>query len=142
MLEPSYLDRPAHPIRDVLKAMTGKAPPKFVKGYSIYSLTDEEWDKLQSWAVNACRPSWLTGIGLLEAAEHQVQEAVSNGNIPREEGLTQTNLIHRGKNRVTRALDDMFDQLNTLNVLGPTPKKPTKVRSTKKPTKKRCIRSR
>ncbi len=133
MPEHSYLARPAHPIRDVLVAMTGKTPPVFVKGYSVYNLTDEQWEELQDWAVNTCRPSWLTGIGLLEAAEHQVQEAVSNGNIPREAGLNATELIYRGKNHVIRALNTAFDQLNTFQVLGPTPQTP------EKPSKKRQV---
>lgn len=77
-----YLDIPKHPIREVLNAMTGKPVPRFVKGYDLKSLTDDERDKLQSWAVNAVRPRWATGIGILEAAEQQVREAVSNGNIP------------------------------------------------------------
>lgn len=77
-----HLSKPKDPIRDVLKAMTGKSPPAFVKGYTCYALSDKEWDLLQSWAVNNCKPSYLTGIGLLDAAHHQVEEAVSNGNIP------------------------------------------------------------
>jgi hypothetical protein len=28
---------------------------------------------------------WLTGIELMDAAEHQVEEAVANGNIPPEQ---------------------------------------------------------
>lgn len=73
---------PRNPIRDVLRAMTGKPPPPFVKGYTCYDLTDREWDELHSWAVRNCKPSYLTGIGLIEAAQHQVDEAVGNGNIP------------------------------------------------------------
>jgi len=38
----SYLDTPEHPIREVLKAMTGKNPPKFLKDYSVYGTTDDE----------------------------------------------------------------------------------------------------
>jgi hypothetical protein len=78
----SYLNSPKDPIRDVLKAMTGKAPPAFVRGYTCHNLPDTKWDALQSWAVNNCKPSYLTGIGLIEAAHQQVDEAVSNGNIP------------------------------------------------------------
>lgn len=62
--------------------MTGKRPPRFVRGYSVNDHTDEEIDALQSWAVRNVKPRWLTGIGLLEAAEEQVREAVMNGNIP------------------------------------------------------------
>jgi hypothetical protein len=79
-----YLDIPKNPIRKVLKAMTGKRPPKFVKGYNFNNLTDMQRDELQGWAVNNVRSFWLTGIGLIEAAEKQVKEAVDNGNIPPE----------------------------------------------------------
>ena len=73
-----------NPIREVLKATTGKSPPKFVLGYSFENLTDEQFSKLQDWAIVNVKPVWLTGIGLLDAAENQVKEAVSNGNIPKE----------------------------------------------------------
>jgi hypothetical protein len=64
--------------------MTGKRPPKFVKNYNFDNLTDMQRDELQDWAVNNVRPFWITGIGLIEAAEKQVKEAVDNGNIPPE----------------------------------------------------------
>lgn len=77
-----YLSQPKNPIRDVLKAMTGRAAPSFVRGYTCDGLSDAQWDILQSWSVNNCRPFYLTGMGLLDAAQQQVDEAVSNGNIP------------------------------------------------------------
>ena len=76
------LGTPEDPIRDVLRSMTGKEPPNFVRGYSFDGLTDKETMDLQDWASNSVPLGWLTGIGLLEAAESQVGEAVSNGNIP------------------------------------------------------------
>lgn len=79
-----YLASPREPLRDVLRAATGKAPPRFVRGYSTRGLTDEQNDRLQDWAATHARPGWLTGIGLIEAAEAQVAEAVANGNIPPE----------------------------------------------------------
>jgi|SRR6478609_616191 len=80
----SYLAQPKDPFRDVLKAMTGKEPPAFVKGYGSRDLTDQQQMELQDWCSSNAEPFWLTGIGLWEAAEQQVKEAVSNGNIPRD----------------------------------------------------------
>lgn len=82
MVQRTYLATPKNPLRKVLRAMTRQEPPDFVRGYSTTQLTEEEQQKLQDWAVNAVRPRWLTGIGLLDAADAQVAEAVSNGNIP------------------------------------------------------------
>jgi hypothetical protein len=79
-----YLAEPKNPIRKVLRAMTGKKPPKFVKGYNYDNLTDMQHQELQDWAATNARPRWLTGIGLIEAAERQVKEAVDNANIPPE----------------------------------------------------------
>jgi len=80
-----YLAEPKHPLRDVLEAMTGEQPPAFVKGYSTKGLSDKQLMMLQDWCSTNVKPNWLTGIGLLEAAEQQVQEAVANTNIPEEE---------------------------------------------------------
>ena len=73
---------PKDPIRDVLRAMTQCEPPEFVRGYSLEGLTDMQAQQLQDWACENCKPSWLTGIGVLDAAETQVREAVDNANIP------------------------------------------------------------
>jgi hypothetical protein len=74
---------PVHPLRDVLFAMTRTTPPVFTAhAYSCQDLTEVEKDDLQTWAVMHVQPRWATGIGLIEAAEAQVAEAVSNGNIP------------------------------------------------------------
>jgi len=80
----SYLDTPKNPIRKVLRAMTGRKPPKYVQGYNYNNLTDRQYQSLQDWAAQHVTPRWLTGIGLIEAAERQVNEAVDNGNIPPE----------------------------------------------------------
>ena len=79
-----YLSQPKDPIREVLRTMTGVEPPEFVRGYDFDNLTDEQHDELQSWCSEHVKPSWLTGIGLMDAAETQVCEAVGNGNIPEE----------------------------------------------------------
>lgn len=73
---------PENPIREALKAFTGKEPPAFVRGYDTSGLSDAENQELQYWAVDNAKPKWATGIGLIEAAELLVAEAVANGNIP------------------------------------------------------------
>lgn len=83
--EPRWQGKPKDPIRDVLKWLLGKPPPKFVKGYDYSNLTDNEHTELQEWAVNCLDGTplfWSTGIGSIEAAQKLVEEAVSNGNIP------------------------------------------------------------
>lgn len=75
--------RPPSPLRDVLRAFTGKEPPAFVgEHYDVSQLSDAEKDVLHAWCAQNVRPDWATGIGLMEAAELMVQEAVNNGNIP------------------------------------------------------------
>jgi hypothetical protein len=78
----TYYPRPKNPLREVLQAMTGSRPPKCARGYSSTELSDEEQEELHKWAVNHVKPAWLTGIGLIDAADAQIAEAVSNGNIP------------------------------------------------------------
>lgn len=94
-IEPCWQGKPKDPIRDVLQWIVGARPPKFVKGYSYEDLTDEQHMQLQDWVcMNLHKTNiwWSTGIGIIDAAEKMVQEAVSNGNIPpvdskwREEG--------------------------------------------------------
>ena len=71
------------PLREMLEALTGEAPPDYITTqYSSSELTEYEQDKLQWWCVDYVRPVWATGIGLLEAADKMIEEAVSNGNIP------------------------------------------------------------
>lgn len=78
----AYLHEPKNPVRDVLEAMTSAKPPDFVNGYDFSDLSDEELSELQDWCVASVKPWYLTGIGLLEAAEKQVLTAIENGNIP------------------------------------------------------------
>lgn len=81
-MEPNWQGKPKHPIREVLKLLCGKAPPKFVVGYDYSNLTDNQHEALHNWCSYNARPYWSTGIALAEAAEKIVEEAVSNGNIP------------------------------------------------------------
>lgn len=80
-----YLDTPQAPFRDALTQICGRKAPTYVRGYSCQDMTESEYEKLQHWVNNAGLPehiSWSTGIGIIEAAEYLVEEAVSNGNIP------------------------------------------------------------
>jgi hypothetical protein len=162
----SYISTPEHPIREILKTVTGKNPPKFLKGYSVYGTTDDEWEKLHSWAVNSCKPYWVTGIALLESAEDQVLEAVSNGNIPPESGVDEIEILNRQITRLSRIFDSFSDTLRKLKErkeqcltkVSPSPKtsvkrrsnnqktglppKKSKKRQTKKPTKRSSPRQR
>lgn len=103
--------RAASPLREVLAHMTGKKPPKFVRGYTLEDLTEDECWMLQRWAVNNVKPSWLTGIGLLEAAEQQVMEAVSNGNIEPPKESSRAAAIRRTLERLRQRQFEALDML-------------------------------
>lgn len=80
--------RPKDPIRQVLRRLVGKAPPKFVRGYNYGNLTDVQHAQLQDWVsinISDTVLYWSTAIGIIEAAENIVGEAVANANIPPEE---------------------------------------------------------
>lgn len=77
-----YLAEPKDPIREVLQQMLGAEPPDFVRGYSLTQLSDQDYEALQDWVGDHYPIGWETNIGLLDAAEIRVQEAVMNGNIP------------------------------------------------------------
>lgn len=72
------------PVREVLKSLTGKEPPEFVKGYNFKNLTDHQIILLQNWCVDNVEPRWACGISLMDAAEIFVAEAVGNANIAEE----------------------------------------------------------
>lgn len=79
----SYLKEPKDPLWDVLFMTTGKDPPDYVRGcYSSKELPEDKQETLLDWCATYAQPFWLTGVGLLEAVDRQVEEAVSNGNIP------------------------------------------------------------
>lgn len=80
----STYDKPVDPLRAVLKRIMGKAPPKFVRGYDYSNLTDDQHGKLQEWVGMNIPDSiyWSTAIGIIDAAETIVAEAVGNANIP------------------------------------------------------------
>lgn len=81
--ERHYDYSPEHPLREALRVTCGgEEPPQFVRGYTVKTLTDEQVMELQDWCSVNCKPEWGTGIGALEAAEHIVEMAVENANIP------------------------------------------------------------
>lgn len=79
---------PKDPIRQVLKQLVGAEPPSFVHGYHTRNISDRQLEELTTWILNTLSSTdlyWSTGIGIIEAAENIVAEAVANGNIPPEE---------------------------------------------------------
>ena len=71
------------PIRVALKGLCGgKAPPRFVKGYTCGHLEDDQHLELVEWVLANSKLAWSTGIGLVEVADKIVDEAVGNANIP------------------------------------------------------------
>jgi hypothetical protein len=69
------------PLREALLAICGKEPPDFVRGHGISGLSDQQVSALQDWCSLNARPEWATGLGVLEAAELIVSQAVDNANI-------------------------------------------------------------
>jgi hypothetical protein len=108
--EPGWCGKPTHPIREALLWLCGKQPPKFIQGYDLNELTDSQKEELQDWAiqcVDKTKIHWATGIGMLDAAEAIVEEAVSNGNIPaadskwRTEGVPASYFEKKKKRKVS-----------------------------------------
>jgi hypothetical protein len=78
------------PFRQAMESILGCAPPiKWVPVGTLHSmqLTDEANDSLQWWVVSKLTKRrlpklfWSTGIGIIEAVDGIVMEAISNGNI-------------------------------------------------------------
>lgn len=91
--EPNFQGKPKHPIRDVLTWLCGKRAPDYVQGYDYSNLTDEQHAELQQWVcwnLDKTKIPWSTGIGLIEAAQRIVEEAVGNGNIPDKDSKWRT----------------------------------------------------
>ena len=76
------MDLIKNPYYEALKEITGHEPPKFCKGiFNTRELNEENYDILHQWCFDHSKPEWVTGISYLEAADHIVEEAISNGNI-------------------------------------------------------------
>jgi len=84
----SFYGKVKDPIRRVLKLLCGgNDPPTFIQGYDYSNLTDEQHTQLQDWVgMNISKDiHWSTAIGIIEASEQIVAEAVANANIPPKE---------------------------------------------------------
>lgn len=82
---PSYYGRIENPFRDALSHLMSRRVPKKLVPDLCANSNDPRIDqhKLQDW-VNTHMPSgiyWSTGIGIIEAADHIVEEADANANI-------------------------------------------------------------
>jgi len=77
------------PLREALEAISGQACEYLWMVGVFYSgeLTDHQQEKLQDWCSINANPGWSTGIGMLEAAEHIVAEAIINANIASKDSL-------------------------------------------------------
>jgi hypothetical protein len=74
--------RVENPLTEALEAITGEKPPAYTHGaFSCDDLAEKDVTDLQDWCSLHARPHWSTGIGVLEAAELIVREAVDNANI-------------------------------------------------------------
>lgn len=75
-------DKIKNPYYEALQSITRTEPPEFCKGiFNTSELDDEQIIELQDYCSLSRTLDWGTGIGILEAADHIVEEAVSNGNI-------------------------------------------------------------
>ncbi len=71
-----------NPLYQVLQHMTGKKPPLVLENCLSFSeISDEEYLLLQDWVCNNSKPYWVTGEGILEAAQIIVNLALENNNI-------------------------------------------------------------
>jgi hypothetical protein len=84
----SYYGYVEDPIRRVLRVFCTESPPAFVKGYDYSNLDDDQHARLQEWVGCHLNPiiSWSTAIGVIEAAQTIVEEAIANANIPPKGG--------------------------------------------------------
>lgn len=71
--------------KEALEALTGRSCPIEVPRYGTTGMTDEALMALQDWCCMNARPSWATGLAMMEGAELVVEGAAENGNIPLEE---------------------------------------------------------
>lgn len=76
-----------NPFREALEALVGQEPPAYVVGYSLNDIPPTDRLALQDWCSVHGRPAWVTGIGVIEAAELLVLSAIENGNIPRRTAI-------------------------------------------------------
>lgn len=76
---------PPNYFKEALESLIGKPCPIEVPRYGTTGMADEDILRLQDWCSDYAKPSWATGLSMIEASELIVQGAVENGNIPSEE---------------------------------------------------------
>ena len=78
-----WYETPDSPFREALQAVTGVEPPWELAGVYCYNdIADADvQEEVHNWASMNCRPSWATGLSMIEAAELIVEQAVENVNI-------------------------------------------------------------
>ena len=70
------------PLKESLESILGISVPVNLDGIcSFKELDDNDFLELQDFVCENAKPWWSTGIGILEAAEHIVEEAFANDNI-------------------------------------------------------------
>jgi hypothetical protein len=77
----TYYPTPESPFREALRAVTGKEPPDYVRGFGFHHVAEERQDELHSWCAMNASPVWATGTSMIEAAELIVAGAIENANI-------------------------------------------------------------
>jgi hypothetical protein len=71
-------------LKEVLTILAGTEVPSDIlrEGITNASQLDEEhYDKLIDWCSINVRPSWATGLWMLDSAESCIETALENGNI-------------------------------------------------------------
>jgi hypothetical protein len=74
-----FSERPNY-FREAIKVVVGKYPPMMVPPFSVNGMGDEVTE-LQDWCSDNARPTWATGLSMIEAAELIVAQAIENANI-------------------------------------------------------------
>ncbi|WP_417744764.1 hypothetical protein [Rosistilla oblonga] len=78
----TFFGKVDNPLSEAIEAIVGEAPPVDLTGcYSLREIEDDAFIDLQNWASDHAKPTWATGLGVLEAAAWIVEQAVDNCNI-------------------------------------------------------------
>jgi len=70
-------------LKQALELIVGETCPVDVPQFKASGMMSDDFLALQDWASENVPVSWMTGIGVIEAAELLVQSALDNGNIDR-----------------------------------------------------------
>lgn len=72
----------SNPFAEALESVIGIRPPFDLDHvFSSSDICDDVFIKLQDWCALHARPSWATGISMIEAADIIVDGAICNSNI-------------------------------------------------------------